>query len=198
MKADGLAGLERRAWLSYHEDGLIDLAFGLLLIVSFAASIADQYRYAAYVILLLIGPLLALAKRRITAPRLGAVQFGPERKARKRHVALLIAALVAGTAAIPFVFGGGTWLQTHPGVVAVILGMLVFTAFAAIAFWLELARMYAVGALFGTAFMLTEIWHHQVPLLVAGIAVAASGGLRLRRFLQRYDTPMIERGDHDG
>ena len=194
MAPTGLAGLERRAWLSYHEDGLIDLAFGFLLIFAFAGSVADQYRYVAYALLLLTGPTLALAKRRVTVPRLGAVQFGRERMARKRHVVFAIAAMVAGTAGLPLVFGGEAWLRAHPAAVAVLLCLLVVLAFSAIAYWLDLARMYAVGALYGAAFGTTELFDTPIPLLVAGSLVALSGWARLRKFLRTYDAPM-EPGD---
>jgi len=188
MVATGLAGLERRAWLSYHEDGLIDLAFGFLLIVAFAGSVAGEYRYIAYVVLVLIGPLLALAKRLVTVPRLGAVQFGRKRMARKRHAVLVVGAMVAGTAALPLLLGGDAWLRAHPTAVALYLSALVALAFAAIAYWLELTRMYAVGVLFAAAFGTAEFLDTSIPMLVAGALVALSGAARLRRFLRTYDT----------
>ena len=193
MAATGLAGLERRAWLSYHEDGLLDLAVGFLLIFAFAGSVADRYRYVAYVLLLLVGPLLALAKRVVTVPRLGAVQFGRERMARKRHLVLAIAAMVAGTAGLSLVLGWDTWLRTHPAFTAVLLSALVSLAFAAIAYWLDLTRMYAVGLLFGAAFGMTELLDTSIPLLVAGSLVAANGAVRLRRFVRTYDAPAASR-----
>lgn len=189
MTTTGLAGLERRAWLSYHEDGLIDLAFGFLLIFAFAGSVADQYRYVAYVLLLLLGPVLALAKRLVTAPRLGAVRFGQKRMARKRYAVLVVGAMVAGTAALPLLLGGDAWLRAHPTAVALYLSALVASAFAAIAYWLELTRMYAVGVLFAAAFGMTEFLDTSIPLLVAGSLVALSGAVRLRKFLRTYDTP---------
>jgi hypothetical protein len=174
---------------------LIDLAFGLLLIISFTASIADTYRYAAYVLLLLVGPLLALAKRKITAPRMGAVEFGPARKARKRHVVVVITALVVATALVAVLVGNTGWLQRHPEVLAFLFGTMIFAAFAAVAYWLELARMYAVGVLFGGAFTVTELSSTQIPLLIAGTLVAISGAVRLRRFLRSYDAATAEAGD---
>lgn len=189
MVPTGLAGLERRAWISYHEDGLIDLAFGFLLIVAFAGSVAGEYRYVAYVLLILIGPLLALAKRLVTVPRLGAVRFGRQRMARKRHAVLIVGLMVAGTAVLPLLLGGDAWLRAHPTVVALYLSTLVALAFAAIAYWLELTRMYVVGVLFAAAFGMTEFLDTPIPFLVAGSMVALSGAARLRRFLRTYDAP---------
>lgn len=186
MQIIGLAGIERRAWLSYHEDGLLDLAFGLLLIFSFAGSVVDRYRYVAYVLLLLVGPLLAFAKRKITVPRLGDVQFSHERKARKRHVVVVIAGLVGATAALVLVFGDHEWLRAHPAIVACLFAVMIFLAFAAVAYWMQLRRMYVVGLLFGAAFGLTELADTTIPLLVAGAIVATNGTVRLVQFLRSH------------
>ncbi len=189
-----LRRLERRAWRSYHQDGLMDIAFGLLLLFVFAGSVTERFHWMAIVLLLLVGPSLALAKRLVTAPRMGTVEFSAARKSRKRRVVLFIALLVAATMLIPVIVGGDEWLRAHGTLVSFGLGALVFTVFAAIAFWLDLRRMYGVGLLFGGAFTLTELLDTPLPLLVAGSIVAASGVMRLVRFVRQYPKP----SDHDG
>lgn len=184
-----LGQLERRAWQSYHQDGLMEIAFGAILVSTFFGSVADQYRYIAYALLLLIGPCLALGKRWITAPRMGAVEFGPSRKSRKVRVVLFIAALVACTALLPALLGGAQWLRDHPTVVSIGLGSMVFLSFAAIAYWLELRRIYAVGVLFGLAFMTTEWLDNPIPLLTAGMLVLLFGLWRLSQFVKANPIP---------
>jgi hypothetical protein len=184
-----LERIEQRAWQSYHEDGLMDVAFGTLLLFVFTGSAADRFHWVAIVLLLLVGPALAVSKRFVTAPRMGAVEFGPARKARKRSVVLFIAALVSVTMLVPIVLGGTEWLRSHATFVSVALGCWVFAAFAAIAYWLQLTRMYAVGLLFGGAFTLAELLDTPVPFLVAGTVVALSGVVRLVAFLRRYPRP---------
>jgi len=190
-----LTQLERKAWQSYHEDGLMETAFGLIVVTAFLASIADQYRYVAYVALLLIGPLLALAKRWITAPRLGAVEFGPGRKARKLRVVLFIAALVAATALLPLLLGGENWPSDHPTGMGFILGMLVVLAFSAIAYWLQLARIYLIGLIFGIAFGSSILLDMSLPLLVGGGTVLFFGLWRLTHFIQT--NPKVSEGASD-
>lgn len=182
--------IERQAWRSYHQDGLMDIALGALLLVGFAASIAGRYRWIAYVVLLLVGPALALTKRLVSAPRMGSVEFGEVRKARKRRLVLVLALLVAATMLVPVVLGGSAWMGDHSAFMSVALGVWVFAAFAAIAYWLQLTRMYVVGVFFGGAFTLTELLDTPLPLLVAGGIVAASGIVRLRGFLHRYPKPV--------
>ena len=189
MRDIELTRIEQRAWRSYHQDGLLDLAFGVLLLFVFAGSIIERFHWVPIVLLLLVGPGLALTKRLVTAPRMGTVEFGATRKTRKRRVVLVIALLVAATMLIPLVRGGEEWLRAHGTFVSLAIGVWIFAAFAAIAFWLDLRRMYGVGALFGAAFAVTELLDTPLPLLVAGLLVALSGIVRLVAFLRRYPKP---------
>jgi hypothetical protein len=189
-----LGQIERQAWQSYHEDGLMDIAFGSLLLFVYVGSTADRLHWGAIVALLLVGPALALAKRMVTAPRLGRVEFSTARKGRKRRVVLFIAAAVAASTLIPLVLGGDEWLRSHTTFVSVGLGVLVFTVFAAIAFWLDLRRMYGVGVLYGGAFTSAELLDTPLPMLIAGSIVALSGAARLIIFLRRYPRPSVGNG----
>jgi MFS family permease len=196
MSTLDLGRIERQAWQAYHEDGLMDIAFGSLLLFVYVGSTADRLHWGAIVALLLVwgaivalllvGPALALAKRMVTAPRLGSVEFSTARKGRKRRVVLFIAAAVAASTLIPFVLGGEEWLRSHNTVVSFGLGVLVFTVFAAVAYWLDLRRMYGVGVLFGGAFTIAELLGTPLPMLIAGSIVALSGTARLIIFLRRY------------
>jgi MFS family permease len=186
MSTLDLGRIERQAWQAYHEDGLMDIAFGSLLLFVYVGSTADRLHWGAIVALLLVGPALALAKRVVTAPRLGSVEFSAARKGRKRRVVLFIAAAVAASTLIPFVLGGEEWLRSHNTVVSFGLGVLVFTVFAAVAYWLDLRRMYGVGVLFGGAFTIAELLGTPLPMLIAGSIVALSGTARLIIFLRRY------------
>lgn len=186
--------IEQRAWRSYHQDGLMDIAFGTLLLMVFVGAAVDRFHWAAIVLLLLVGPALALAKRWVTAPRMGSVEFGEARKARKRRVVLVLALLVAGTMLLPIVLGGDAWIRAHFTFMSLALGVWIFAAFAAIAYWLQLPRMYVVGALFGGAFTLTELLDTPWPLLIAGVLVAGSGIVRLVGFLRRYPKPVTSHG----
>ena len=93
--------LERNAWRSYHQDGLWDIYLGLLLwdlALLLNSSIewieSDLVRYLAYLVLIGGAFLIFWAgKRFITAPRLGRVKFGPARKRRQLHLALILAGL---------------------------------------------------------------------------------------------------------
>ncbi len=93
-----LKTLEKSAWKSFHKDGLWDIYLGLILwaLAIFLGSGMevienDAWRLFAYT-LLIGGAFLVFwaGKRYITIPRLGLVKFGPARKRRKLHLALIL------------------------------------------------------------------------------------------------------------
>ena len=78
-----LKEIERKVFLSFHEDGLIDLFLCFIMIVSMISSslssldVKDAVRIGIYVpLMVVIGPLLyMMGKKRITYPRIGFVKL---------------------------------------------------------------------------------------------------------------------------
>ena len=75
-----LKELERKAFISYHQDGLVDIGLGLIMLVSVLSSTlhemgtSDSIRQVIYIPLMLLCPLIIyLGKKYITTPRLGYV-----------------------------------------------------------------------------------------------------------------------------
>ena len=86
---DQFKKLSRRAYLSYHQDGLIDILIGLGIMGFGLMMLTGNvvFNMLAWMPVLFYVPL----KNRITVPRFGYVQFTPERVQRVR---LLIAVMV--------------------------------------------------------------------------------------------------------
>jgi hypothetical protein len=82
-----LKQIERKAYWSYHQDGLIELCLGLVFFVF------GIYLYSGKS--LMAGLLIAPLKRMLTAPRIGMVRFG-----RSRNVLAFKIGLLALTAAV--------------------------------------------------------------------------------------------------
>jgi hypothetical protein len=96
---DELKKLSRKAYLSYHQDGLIDiliglgiLGFGLMMLTG-----SVIFNMLAWLPILLYVPL----KNRITVPRFGYVQFTSERVKKQR----LVIALMVGLLLFSFLLG---------------------------------------------------------------------------------------------
>ena len=89
-KFDGsLKELERRAYRSTFEDGVYDLAFGIIFLIMALLPVFEKLglsRYIGYSLLVIPMVLPWIGKRCITIPRMGEVKFGPQRTKKKRFV----------------------------------------------------------------------------------------------------------------
>ena len=73
--------LERKAYISYHNDGLLDIFIGFV-VICFALYIMFDFTAFAGIYSALGITMMTLAKKLITVPRVGIVNFGPERRAK--------------------------------------------------------------------------------------------------------------------
>ena len=184
--------LARKAYISYHQDGLIDillglgiLGFGLMLLTG-----SVIFNMLAWLPIIFYVPF----KNRITVPRFGYVQFAAEQKKRN----YLWLALAVGVVALAF-----------------FLGLYLFTISGNLPFWLEnmlhrydllllggllaipmviggvltgLNRLYAY-AIFTILIILVGIaLGIDAPyyFIFLGLVILAVGCLLLVRFLQLY------------
>ncbi len=81
MDRISLKELEKKAFTSYHQDGLLDIFLGIGIIVFGLGMATDQFYFGSIMPAILF-PLWAAAKKAITIPRIGLVNFSPERKIR--------------------------------------------------------------------------------------------------------------------
>ena len=187
-----LKRLERKAWTSYHQDGLVDFFLGFLLIAGFLGyNIGDAGRVLGPILQLSSAGFLILSKKLITVPRMGLVEFGPERRAKKRKTALIATVAVIATVALLVLTLTGNigWIRDNHTAFSILLGAGIWLVFSFFAYMQDFQRLYMLGALFATAIMLSELLNNPIPILVAGVAACISGLVQLKRFLARYPLP---------
>ncbi len=185
-----LKELERKAWQSFQQDGLMEVSLGALLVLAFLAGIAGEQRFFVYIVMLLLGPVLFLAKRYVTVPRIGQVQFGPKRKANQRLLAVVAVVAVGLTLALMLVaMRGSSWLRDNHVLISFGLGGMVALVFTAMAYLKDFPRLYIVGLLIGAAFTVTELLDNPAPLLVVGSILFVVGLAILARFVRQYPVP---------
>jgi hypothetical protein len=190
-----LKQLERKAWQSYHQDGLAEVFLGMLLVLAFLAGISGERRFFVYIPMLLMGPAIILAKRVITVPRIGRVKFGPARKARLRKLrGVAIVAFAITLALLAMTLLGVDWVPEQHLLVSFGLGGMIALLFAAAAYWKDFPRMYGVGLLVGTGFTVTELLDSPLPLLVVGGMLMAVGLVTLASFVRKYPVPEVRPG----
>lgn len=197
---ESLKQLERRAYRSTFVDGIYDIQFGLLFLVFAWISILEFIglsRFIGYSLLIIPILLPWLGKRFITIPRMGAVEFGPKRKSRKRLVLAIGAVIVILTLPLLIMIGG----DGIPGR----MGWLLVATFAIPVFVLavystEFPRLYVYAALliFGvieSEFLLGYVGTPLSAIIsfgIPGAIILVIGLTLLFRFLHMYPRPTPE------
>ncbi len=198
-KQNTLREVEKKAYMSYHQDGLLDifvglyaLAFGLGVI---AANILD-FSFAAImpgILIAIVLPIWLQAKRKITMPRIGYVNFGT--RGSNKLFALLLGLAVAGLGVF-FLFTLVTFQSSRPEWIEAILfqyGMIWVGSGTAVigslfAYTMGLKRLHVYGLL--TLALFVGGYFLDIPfeylLLVMGSVIIASGAVLLVQFTRRY------------
>jgi hypothetical protein len=193
-----LSKIERKAYLSYFEDGLWDMVIGSF-ILSFGIDMAIGSPSSSFV----FPSLMVLGwgvKRWVTYPRIGYVKFAPARrlKIRKsmgRLVLLLFLTALAGLVPL-FALSGRSglpsglvsWVKEHT---LLLFGAVWAIIVAALALLFGVKRFYAyavlvTGALVGGyLFDVEPCWHFLVP----GSVIVILGLVLLVRFLATNPIP---------
>jgi len=196
MDKINLRDLERKAYLSYHQDGVLDIFIGFNILLFGLWLLADM-AYLAGAFVAIFTPIYAQVKKQITVPRLGYVQFAPPRTAKLRKTTLLL--VIAGVLA--FVPGLLLFVTTDMGVLAPIhfllkYGMIIIGAagaglLSAVAYLSDLRRLYPYAALFLVLFLGGHFLSLPFPyyLITLGAVILLSGLYLLTRFLHQYPLP---------
>lgn len=182
-----LKALERKAWRSMHEDGFWELLFGLLMFAGFTRGLTGEPLVG---IATIAGAVLVffLGKRLVTLPRMGRVTFGPERTTKRRRTMLVIVVALLVTVLVYAVAVTGVLSRGLGGSELINLGVsfFLFSVFAAMAHFMDLPRMYLIGAVFATTNLAEGYLDTPLVPLIAAVLILVPGVVLLVRFLRRY------------
>lgn len=193
-KPDSLKKIERKAYRSRYDDGVIDMLFAMaFLMLSVQPMIIEMGIPTIHLYFLgAIGMAVAFVFRRlVTVPRLGLVEFSPKRRARKW-------VLVVIAAAIFFLIMPLLMMQSFGRLPAwVTVGPIVALVISLAAYLLDYPRLYIYAALIVYGFLQSDFLYsladEPLPSVVSfgipGIAILAYSLMLLFRFLNRYPKP---------
>lgn len=213
-----LKQIERNVYTSFHQDGLIDLFLGFIMLVSIlsstldASGVSDSVRIVIYLpLMVILGPVLyMLGKRYITFPRMGYVKLGSKQKRKRRIVifaimnavllTLVILTIILGNKAgkVGSVFGIKAEFWSSAVVTLIIIGI-----FSIIAFVLMTPRFYLLGLIVGMSEPLYMLLKHftyikyigVIAYGIPGVLLIILGTVLLKRFVKKY--PLPKAGDAD-
>ncbi len=194
-----LKQIEKRAYMSYHQDGLMDIFAGLYILGFGLGIFMDLVLDFGMGIIIIPGGLIAVAfpiwiavKRKITMPRIGFVNFGI--RGGNKLMAVFIGLAVAGLGFFlvftlaTFESGSRQWLDLIFDNGMLIVGFGSLAVCILFGYSMGLKRLYAYGLLS----MITLVIGHFVGLFFAyiimalGTTVMAAGFVLLINFVRKY------------
>ena len=201
MENIDLKEIEKRAYLTYHKDGILDIYLGIGLM-----TIASVFFYEVFVgitgTIALLPVFYAVSKKQYTIPRLGYVKFSQSTMGRARNsvtLALLLGAMsaVAGLFAFYSVISTGySFIEPLIANWKITMAVILLVVFSLFGYVSDLRRMYYYGLLSSIVFVsgiFIPVPGYMLILLVGGI-ISINGMALLYRFTQEYP---IEKGQEN-
>lgn len=182
--------IERKAYTSYHQDGLVDISIAFV-ILAFGLIIIAELPWGGIIGIAAVS-FYAGAKRILTVPRIGYVKFPKQRTQRITAVTLIlgILAFVAGIVAFVQTTGQGTpaWLLFLIENYMLTIGIIVAALFLLAAYAFRTKRMYAYALLALVMFVAGHFifFPLQYYLILFGGTIMAFGLAIMTRFVRKY------------
>lgn len=199
---------ERDAFRRFYEDGILDIFFGLTMVVLGIAAMASEAtveRFGEPVALSVTAALglgiavpLLVYRRHLLRTRLGEFTPGADRRRRLRltHLALLASATLGvvafGTATLAY--RDGTSTEAFDALFPLVWFLNAVVVLGAMAYFLDVPRFYLYGFLYGATMPLLVwpdmLWDLRLEPWLAfggpGVPIVVIGFDKLRRFLIEY------------
>lgn len=198
MNQSNLREVEKKTYMSYHKDGLIDIFIGLyisllgLSILLLTISDFSTWFIIPAIFPAIISPVWISAKKKITMPRIGFVKFGTT--GVNKLTMIFISLLVAGLGAFMLLSFASSqeWALSIRDLIIpntmIILGISVAAVSSLFAYTMGLNRLYMYGLLSLTMFVLG--FFINIPMayiiLFLGLIITANGFVLLRIFIKKY------------
>jgi hypothetical protein len=197
-----LKELEKQAYTSIFQDGLLDMFFGLIIIGWITNSLGDFFDTSFVITILfsyytVVGILIILSKSFISAPRIGRAKFGPTRKLNVKRLiifAVINTSILVILLVLPYI-GLFQGVSVEGYFFALIISTLfIWLPLSIIAFFIKFNRLYIYAIIGGVAFFISDTLRGYFPYLLSSFIVfGVSGGIifaiGLRiflKFLKKY------------
>jgi len=198
-----LREVERRTYMSYHQDGLIDIFVGIyVLLFALGILLVTVTDFSTWFVIPAIFPAIMVpiwisAKKRITMPRIGYVKFGT--RGANKLMAIFIGLTVAGLGTfMVFTFASKSqaWALTLRNLIVpngmIIIGISAAAISSLFAYTMGLKRLYAYGIL---TLVLCLAGHFTIIpfgylLVIISLVIIISGFVLLMQFIRKH--PLLQ------
>jgi len=200
-KRMSLREVEKRTYMSYHQDGLLDifvgiyvLLFGLGILLMTVTDFTTWFVIPAIFPAIMV-PIWVSAKKQITMPRIGYVKF--RSRGANRLMAVFLGLMVFGLGVFAvFTFASSQgWALTLRNLIIsngmIIIGVGAASISSLFAYTMGLNRLYVYGlltlALFLAGHFITIPFGYF--LLAIGLVIVINGFVLLMQFMRKYPLP---------
>jgi hypothetical protein len=189
-----LRQIERKAYISYHQDGLLDIFAGLYVLgfgLGIWADITLEYSFGAIMPAILIATILPIwiaAKRKITMPRIGFVKFRTAYTTKLMAIFIGLAVAGLGVFLAFTLFQDAPWLDVIFQNGLIIMGIGSLAVCVLFGYSMGLKRLYAYGLLAMIALVVGHFMgiFFAYLLIALGTVVTAAGVALLLSFVNKY------------
>lgn len=202
MKPEELVRLKRKVYFAYHQDGILDLVAGSV-VLGFGADMLTGnifFLMAGWLMIM----LYMIIKQRVTIPRFGYVRFDSEKVTLAKGLVALVIGVLFFLLFLAFYFFASrqtaspameAWIQRYHMVPlsAMLFGLPALAA----ALVLGLKRFY-LYALLAVGLPAMGAWLNiptYLPIMATGLIILAFGAVLLANFLKSY--PLNNGADAD-
>jgi hypothetical protein len=192
MKQDlELENIEKKAWRSFFQDGLFDIFFALLFIISGIGQIYDSV-FISLSILIVVG-VFAAGKHFITIPRLGIVKFGKKRieKQMMAYVALLITFIAT---LVIFILSASGQFNLDINFSTILMIMFI-AIFGSLAYFLDVPMFLLYGLMFAAGEYTMRNYDDitgAMILFIFGAVLLSIGFYQMVQFMRKFPLPERE------
>jgi len=204
-KKMSLREVEKKTYMSYHQDGLIDIFVGVyVLLFGVGILLMTETEFSTWFVIPAIFPAIMVpiwisAKKRITMPRIGYVKFGS--RGANKLMAIFLGLMVAGLGTfmvVTFASNSQGWALTLRDLIIsngmIIIGVSAAAISSLFAYTMGLNRLYAYGLLTLALFLAGHFI--TIPLgyflLAIGLVIIINGFVLLTQFMRKHPLPQGE------
>ena len=192
--------LELSTFRVYYSDGIMDLAFGSMLVISAINSWLDlnQVETSIFMRILVIPVVIILVAFKVfyTQKRMGHVKFRPSRNRKRLNAILVAIAAVIFTSVLYYLTSSGkmTTEDKNSMIPLIIEFTLLVGIFSLLAFYTDFYNFYIVGLAMGLGSPMARLFepltgtriYGYIIMFMAGLALIIFGITQLVIFLLRY------------
>jgi len=190
-KKINLKEIERKAYTSYHQDGVIDITIAFVTLLFSVITLGDISLLGGISGILAIS-LYAGFKKLVTIPRIGYVKFPQQRTQRITALAVVLGTLSAVMGLVAFVQtasqGTPEWLLFLIDNYILSIGTAVAALFLLAGYAFKTKRIYAYALLTLVMFVAGHFIHFPLYyyLTALGSLILACGLVMMTRFVRKY------------